>query len=453
MKMKAQALVSKRVQEKADRHFFSDPEEQTQLIVIVFALCCFAMMLSMGMIFPVFAHLFKQSSSGVVLLSVIMMTPHLALCGLAPLVGSLADRYGRYPFLLLAFAGLVCANLADLFARTPLCYLGVQILLSLVCVGARPAMMGLMVRIVPADQRTRKLSLLMAGFAGGLALGPAAGGFLYQHWGVTAPFALALGINLFGLVLLCAMRSRITPYEAQRPMKALQNSGHDSASGKFRAALLLPCSFFVSLLALECILSFGRSFMEPQFVLYVTRVLCFSPTQLGLLMSGHGCAMFVGALSLSRWGERTGKRFTLSMGFLLQALFPFSLLLLHQFLLLLLTTILAGAGSGLILPLLGTYFLNSARTDHQAKIQGIKEAAGAIGGIAGSLPALLASHWLSAPLAFGIAGCLAAGSGLFALYALKSHRPAHTLGVLPASAPVAQAEEISIDARAIQPLG
>ncbi len=424
MKRRDLAPVQGRIQEV--RRFF----DEAQPVVVVFTLCCFAMMMSMGMAFPVFAHLFKQSSSGVVLLSVMMMTPHLALCGLAPLVGSLADRYGRYPFLLLAFAGLFCANLADLFARTPACYLGIQVLLGIVCVGARPAMLGIIAEMVPEQQRARQMSLLMAGFAAGLALGPAAGGFLLQHWGVVAPFGTALVVNLLGLLLLCAMRSCIAP----RGTRVRTTSLHiKPADNRLHVSLILPFSFFVSLLVLEFVLSFGRSFVEPQFVLYVTRVLCFSPTRLGLLMSGHGCAMFVGALALSRLGEHTGKRIALGVGFFFQALFPFSLLYLHQFAFLLVAGLLSGAGSGLILPLLCTCFLDSARTDHQSKMQGIKEAAGAVGGIAGSLPAILASHLISSHVAFAIASCIAVGSGLFALYALRPHRPAFAVPSIPAS--------------------
>lgn len=421
MKTSDQALVQERAL-----------ENRIQLVVVVFALCCFAMMMSIGMAFPVFAHLFKQSPSGVVLLSVMMVTPHLALCGLAPLLGSLADRYGRYPFLLLAFAGLVCTSGADLCARTPISYLCIQVLQGFVCAGARPAMMGIIAEIVPEAQRARKLGILMAGFAGGLALGPTAGGFLFQHWGLAASFGTALGINLLGLVLLCAMRSSIVPHDSWMRTKRLPKPAGGHFPGQLRLSLLLPLSFFISLLALEFILSFGRTFVEPQFVLYVTKVLYFSPTQLGLLMSGHGCAMFVGTLALSRLGERAGRRLALGMGFFLQALFPFGLLVLHQFAFLLLAALLAGAGSGLILPLLCTYFLDSAPTDHQSKAQGIKEAAGAVGGIAGSLPAILASHWINSHSAFVIAGCIAVGSGLFALFALRSMRPIRA--ALPASA-------------------
>ncbi len=150
-------------------------------------------------------------------------------------------------------------------------------------------------------------------------------------------------------------------------------------------------------------------------------------------MSGHGCSMFVGALALSRLGERTGRRLALSMGFFLQALFPFGLLVLHQFTFLLLAALLADAGSGLILPLLCTYFLDSVPTAHQSKTQGIKEAAGAVGGLAGSLPALLASHWISSHSAFVIASCIAVGSGCFTLLALRSRRPVRAAPPLPAS--------------------
>ena len=407
--------------------------EQAQVVVVVFALCSLFMMMSFGMTLPTFAHLFKENSSGIIFLSIMALAPQMALFVLAPFVGSLADRYGRYPFLLLTFAGLVVASVGDIFARTPTAYIGIQIFQGIVCVGARPAMMGIFADRVPEHQRTRQLSFLMAGFAGGLTLGPACGGFLLQRWGIVAPFAVSACLNMVAFCLICT----IVPGNSARRLYAQkarwQKLRRCTSTENARLSLLLPLTFFAGLLVLDFLQAFGRTFVEPQLVLYLTKVLRFSPVQLGLLLSCHGLTMSLGALLSNRLDKRVDKRITIVGGFLLQALLTLSLLLTHAFPLLLLASLLAGIGSGVVLPLLGTCYLASVKADHQSRISGIKEAVGAMGGMSGSLPAILASHWLTPHNVFAIGGCIIVGGSLFALGTLKAYRVSPVAPMIPAS--------------------
>src|SRR5262249_11978849 len=81
--------------------------EQAQTVVVVFVISALFMSISFGMLAPVFAHLLKETPSGVRTLSFMTMVPQIALLVLSPFIGGLEDRYGRRPFLLLGFAGLV----------------------------------------------------------------------------------------------------------------------------------------------------------------------------------------------------------------------------------------------------------------------------------------------------------------------------------------------------------
>lgn len=439
MKMRGKTLKPERTYDTSIMNLASGKMSEAR-VVVVFAFCSLFMMMSFGITLPVFAHLFKEASSGIVLLSIMMMAPQVALLTLAPFVGKLADHYGRYPFLVLAFAGLVSTNTGNLFVHSPVSYIGIHIVQSIVCVGIRPAMMGILASNVPEQQRTRKLSILMAGFAGGLTLGPAVGGFLLQHWGVAAPFGAAAILNAVALTLICTMVPRTLAGGLQQREALQQTFGEGRHTGGRRSSLLLPFSFVVSLLLLDFLLCFGRTFFEPQFVLYITKVLRFSSFQLGLLMSGHGLAMLAGLLVVSRLGERVGRHIMIGGSMLVQAFFMLLLLFLHQFPLLFLASLLSGLGGGMVMPLLGTYYLASVKADHQSRMSGIKEACGACGGIAGSLPVILASHWLSPQFIFISAGCIAASGGFFAMHSLKISRHAsfvstNSASLLPAAIP------------------
>jgi MFS transporter, DHA1 family, multidrug resistance protein len=409
--------------------------EQARVVVIVFALCSLFMMMSFGMTLPLFAHQFREASSGVVILSIMVMVPQITLFALAIFVGNLADRYGKYPFLVITFAGLALTDFANIFAHTPASYISIRIIQGIVCVGARPAMMGTLADLVPEQKRTRQISLIMAGFAGGLTLGPAIGGFLLQRWGIAVPFAVSACLNLVALGLVWTMVPRTSPRQLRSQQKTRWQKPWGSAyTAGLRLASGLSLSFLAGLLVLDFIMAFGRTFVEPQLVIYVTKVLNFPPIQLGLLMSGHGLAMAIGALVLHRLGERINKRLAVCGGFLLQTLYTLSLLFIHQFPLLFLASLFSGIGGGLILPLLGVCYLDNVKADHQAKMSGIKEAVTALGGIAGSLPVIIASHWLSPHMIFIIGGCIIAGGGLFAAQVLKTRHTSRSALEVPASA-------------------
>src|SRR5215831_14075401 len=92
--------------------------EQARTVIAVFVLSALFMSTSLGIVPPVFAHLFKETSSGARTLGFMALVPQIALLVLSPFVGGLEDRYGRYPFLLLGFAGLTVTNTAYLFAHS-----------------------------------------------------------------------------------------------------------------------------------------------------------------------------------------------------------------------------------------------------------------------------------------------------------------------------------------------
>lgn len=397
--------------------------KQAQTVVAVFVLSALLMSISLGMVAPVFAHMLKETSSGVRTLGFMTMVPQIALLVLSPFIGGLEDRYGRRPFLLLGFAGLVVTNTAYLFTHSMAAYTVIRLIQAIVCVGIIPATMGILADVVPERQRTRRISLILAGHAGGMALGPVLGGFLLQRWGTAAPFGTSAFLNLVVLCFVCTMLPRISPARIHH----LEVVPRRQALTRKRVelmilSLMLPLSFLAGLLVLDFVSAFGRTFVEPQQALYLYKVLKFTPVQFGLLMSSRGLTMLLGQLILSRWGDNVSKRAVIVMGILSHALFLFSLPFTHQFAVLFLVSLFAGIGGGMVHPLLSVCYLDSTTPQHRSAIIGIKEAIGALGEIAGSLTVVLVSPWLIPQRAFLLGGGIIAGSSLLAFFILKSAR-------------------------------
>jgi Arabinose efflux permease len=381
------------------------------------------------MISPVFAHLLKETSSGLRMLSFMTMIPQMASFVLAPVVGMLEDRYGKRPFLLLGFAGLAVADIGNLFAHSATAYVGIRLFQAIVSAGIMPAQMGMLADVVSEQHRTRRISLMMAGHAGGFTLGPLIGGFLLQRWGTIAPFGLSALVNIvifcFVCILLPKASSRQTHRQNVPREKALiRTRGERKVGELLNMSFLVPLSFFVGLLMLDFAAAFGRTFVEPQKALYLYNVLKFTPVQFGLLMSSQGLAILLGQLILSQWGGCGDKRLLIAGSFLSHAVLIFSLLFTHQFVALFLVSQLAGIGGGMGKPLLSACYLESTTPQHHASIIGLKEAIYALGEIVGSLIVILASPWLIPPRTFLIGGGIIAGTSLLALFVLKSYHTA-----------------------------
>lgn len=394
--------------------------EQARTVLAVFVLSALFLSTSLGIVTPVFAHLFKETSSGARTLGFMTLVPQIALLVLSPFVGRLEDRYGRYPFLLLGFAGLAVTNAAYLFAHSVAAYTSIRLVQAIVCVGIIPATMGILADIIPEQQWTRRISLILAGHAGGMTLGPVIGGFLLQLWGATAPFGVSAFLNLVVLCFVCTTLPRI-PLARMQHQEAPRHPALTQKSIKtLILSLTLPLSFLMGLLVLDFVSAFERAFVQPHQALYFYKVLKLTPVQFGLLMSSHGLTMLLGQLILSRWGDSVNKRVVITLGLLSHAFFIFSLLFTHQFALLSLISLLAGIGSGMVPPLLNTCYLNCTTPQHRSSIIGIKEAVGALGEIAGSSVVVLANSWLIPQRAFLLGGIIITGSSLLALFLLKS---------------------------------
>ncbi len=90
-----------------------DPRRARNIILLLSA-CVALMMTGFGIIMPVFARRFGEFGSGVEAL--VLMTMAFALAQLvgSPFFGSLADRVGRRPIILLSLAAFAASNVGFL---------------------------------------------------------------------------------------------------------------------------------------------------------------------------------------------------------------------------------------------------------------------------------------------------------------------------------------------------
>ncbi|HEV2581572.1 MAG TPA: MFS transporter [Ktedonobacteraceae bacterium] len=385
-------------------------------IIISLTVSCALMMMGFGIATPIFARRLGELGSGVEVLSLMAMASALAQFLLAPLMGALADRFGRRPIELLALLGLTITNLAFLVARSAEDYIVLRFLQGAFSVGMLPAAMGMIADLAPEDHRTRWVAVIMSGYAVGFTFGPVIGGFLFERWGFIASFGVSALLDLLALCVACVIVPE-TREAAIRHLQPLVVAG--SGQYELAASIPRPRSYFVALLLLDFIATFGMAFIEPQMVFYLYNALSLTTAQYGFIMGGYGMAMLVGQVALGQPGDRFGRKPVIALGFLLSSALSLGLIIFDQFGSLVLAALLAGVGNALIAPRLGASYLDIAVPQHRSVVQGIRESAVSLGAVAGPLLAACISRWLAPQGIFTIAAVTTLAAVILALVMLK----------------------------------
>jgi DHA1 family tetracycline resistance protein-like MFS transporter len=226
----------------------------------------------------------------------------------SPVLGSLSDRYGRRPIILLSNFGLGCDYFVMALAPTlPWLFLGRVI--SGFTASSVPTAMAYMADVTPKEKRAGAFGMLSAAFAIGFVLGPAMGGVLGNH-DPRYPFwvagCLSLINGMYGLFVLpeSLPKERRSAFSWQRanPVGSLQL--FRSVKGVLPLAGLLLLGYIAQ-----------QSLMNT-YALYAGFRFDWSPRSIGLSLGLVGiCAGLYGGFLVKRVVARWGERVAMLIGY------------------------------------------------------------------------------------------------------------------------------------------
>lgn len=128
------------------------------------------------------------------------------LAGFLVTGGNMADRFGRRRILLIGMFGFGLLSVAAAWAPSAMSLIVIRALLGILAALIMPSTLALIRTIFIRDgERTLAIAIWSAGSTGGMALGPAVGGFLLEHawWGsvflINAPI---MAVTIIGVLLL-----------------------------------------------------------------------------------------------------------------------------------------------------------------------------------------------------------------------------------------------------------
>lgn len=231
----------------------------------------------------------------------------------SPLLGSLSDRFGRRPVLLLSlfFTGIDYVIMA---LAPSLIWLYIGRTLSGITGASFSAASAYIADVSPPEKRAQNFGLIGAAFGVGFIVGPALGGLLGE-WGERVPFWAAAGLSFANLLYGVFILPESLKHENQRPFDIREANpiGAFAILGKFPLVWGLAGTLAASNLALQCLAS--------TWVLWATDLFHWGTRENGLSLGVFGAVSLIFQAGLSRYlipklGEKRAVIIGLAVGML-----------------------------------------------------------------------------------------------------------------------------------------
>ncbi len=286
--------------------------------VIILSLALIVVSLGFGMVIPIFPFYIERMGGGGKELGLLVAVAALTELIFGPVWGSLSDRVGRKPILMIGMVGYGVSSLLFGLA-TELWMLYAARALSGVLSAATASTAMAYIGDSTSDQyRGGGMGVLGAAGGLGLILGPGFGGWLGTV-SIATPFFAAAGISLVSMLLIMFLLPESLPEQAR------QRAGSKIKTmplGEFWS--VLPGRSPIGILLFMAFLaSFGLANFEAVFGLYALRKFNYGPESIGMILAVVGLVsaagkVFTGALT-GRWGDAAVIKTSLltgSIGFL-----------------------------------------------------------------------------------------------------------------------------------------
>ena len=295
----------------------------------------------------------------------------------SPIIGSLSDRYGRRPVILISAAGLA-ADFAFMALAPNLWWLAVGRILGGITSSSFTTVFAYMADITEPEKRARAYGLIGAAFSAGFVAGPLIGGVLGE-FGPRVPFWAAAGLSAvafcYGLLVL--------PESLPQENRMAFSWARANPFGALR--LLRSHPELGGLATVNFLLYFAHHLFSAVFVLYAAYRYGWGALEVGVLLAMVGAldmlvqGVMVGP-TVKRWGDRPVMVFGLAagaVGMACMGLAPTGLLFT--------LAMLPNALWGLAMPTLQSLMTRLVSESEQGQLQGANMSVASLAGIASPL--------------------------------------------------------------------
>jgi DHA1 family multidrug resistance protein-like MFS transporter len=293
----------------------SQSQNRRSVLILFFTLI--VVMLGFGMVIPILPFYIKSFGASGSTMGALMATFGLLQFLFAPIWGSLSDRYGRKPILMIGILGNAVSQLFFGLSTELWMLFAARALAGILSSATLPTAMAYISDTTSERDRGGGMGIIGAAMGIGMVIGPGLGGLLAGQ-SLSLPFFLAAFLSVVALLLVWF----ILP-EPERSRPEIQGKIRGPQLKQMLQALAGPMGvlFFMSFL-----LTFGLTNFEGIFGLYSVERYGYNPQQVG------GILMVVGLISAVIQGGLTGpltRRFgevTIIRASLISSAFAFGLM-------------------------------------------------------------------------------------------------------------------------------
>ncbi|HEY4302661.1 MAG TPA: TCR/Tet family MFS transporter [Candidatus Didemnitutus sp.] len=329
----------------------------------------------------------------------------------SPILGSLSDRFGRRPIILIATAGSAIDYM--IMANAPsLSWFFVARIISGGTAGILSTANAYIADVTPPEKRAQSFGLLGAAFGLGFVIGPAVGGFLGK-FDLHLPFLVAAGCSganwLYGFFVL---PESLKP-EHRRPFSWARANpiGALMALRRLPAVLGLAWSYFLMAVA--------QTMLQSTWALYTGYRYRWNTEQVGFLLMYVGIVTGAAQATLvKRIVPRLGETRSVIVGLVIMAIAQVGYGLASQGWMIY-AMVLIGALAGVSGPAMQSYVTRHVPANEQGSVQGVYAGLASLAGVPGPIMASHAFGWGIAPeRTTQIPGLAFFGAGLVVLAAM-----------------------------------
>jgi DHA1 family multidrug resistance protein-like MFS transporter len=270
--------------------------------VIILSFMLAVIMLGFGMVIPIFPFYIERMGAGGSELGLLIAVYAFMQFLFAPIWGSVSDRIGRKPILMLGMVGNgLTLLLMGLATRLWMLFVA-RTLSGILSSATLPTSMAYVSDSTSEEDRGGGIGILAAGMGLGVILGPGVGGWLADE-SLSTPFFLGTGLSLLALLLIFILLPESLPAKVRQQC---EGKGKTTAQiGELWRALSSPIGV---LLFMAFLVSFGLTNFEAIFGLYALEKFDYGPERVGTILMVIGVVSTVaqGALTgplTKRWGE------------------------------------------------------------------------------------------------------------------------------------------------------
>ena len=346
------------------------------LYILTFVL--FVMMLGYGIVIPILPFYIENMGAGGMELGLLVASYAVMRLIFGPIWGSLSDRVGRKPILLIGILGYTITMVWFGLATRLWMLFAARVLSGVLSSATAPTTMAYIGDSTPENERGGGMGLLGAAGGIGTIFGPALGGFLANE-SLSTPFFIAAGLAVLSFILAIIFLPESLPTEARQTSR---EKGKLIDLNSWGQAINSPIGV---LLLLTFISTCGLMIFANVFGLYALEKFDFGPDDVGVMMMVLGLvsAFAQGVLAgpaTKKWGDGT-----VIKGGLLATAIGFGLMLLAtDYVSILLTTAFFGLTVALQIPALSS--LTSRRaTGPQGIAMGLSNSFVSLGRIVGPI--------------------------------------------------------------------